>query len=199
MENQTDENLPNPENKFKDFEIFFGSQERAKVCLRQVLEKVEFPQFVFHVTQQRSIETRRSDSAEAKYFSFSVMAFYALTMLEHRFLQRLRFPGLKMVDESVYQPVFFITDYQKAKESQNFIEKPGLETGHEIEVQMPFSELSQNSLIIDSADRFKDLIDYFSQSTPGSEHKDLAIKALNYRLEDWQEVEQLRQEKIEGH
>lgn len=193
------ENSLNPEHPFEDFETFFGSRERTEICLKQVIDEVNPPQFIFHVTQQRSLETRRSVPTETHHFSFSTMASNALMMLSHRFLQRLRYPGFKMTDESVYQPVLVITDYQEIKTSPYFNEQPGLESGHEIEVGMSLGELSQNSLLIDSADRFKDLVDYFTQKTTDSEYKETAIRALNYKLEDWQEIERLRQEKTENY
>ena len=184
------------EEKSPKFEQFFGPVERLQIFLDQVIGKdIQKPVFIFHLTNAGSIERRKAGLADDKFFSFSTRAFESLMMLTHRFLNQLRDPSFKVTDEKVYQPVFVVTDYEKVKTNPGFVEKSGAETGHEVEIKTPFADLSAASLFIDSAERFKDLTDYLSQATPSSEQKEKALKALNFKLEDWQEVERLSQEK----
>lgn len=191
------EKLDSPENKFSKFEQFFGSDERKQAFLDQVLsrEEINNPDFVFHLTNLRSIKTRETGVSDDRWFSFSKDAFFSLAMLNYRFLEKLSHPGFAITDGNSLQPIFIIGDYQAMQSADGFNEKPGLEKGHEVEIKMPFQKLSEYSLMISSAQEMSGLIDYFSENTPSSKQKDLALRGLNDNLNKWQEVERLVQEK----
>lgn len=192
------EGLDSPENKFSKFEQFFGSDERKEAFLNQILsqEETKNSDFVFHLTNLRSIKTRETGVSNDKWFSFSNDAFLSLAMLDHRFLHKLSNPGLLITDEDSLKPVFIISDYRVIQIADGFGEKPGLEKGHEVEIKISFKELSKNSLMISGAQEMEELIKYFSESTSSTNQKELAMRGLQDNLKKWQDIENLVQEKL---
>lgn len=187
------EKIVSPEDKFSKLEQFFSSDERKEAFLNQALSRDEIndPDFVFHVTSALSVKARETGSADDKWFSFSKDAFLSLMMLDHRFLNKLSNSGLAVTDEDSYKPVFIIGDYHQIQETAGYEEKEGLEKGHEIEIKMPYSDLIADSLVIGNAQNLADLIEYFTQSTPETEQKKLAIRGLSGSLKKWQDIETL--------
>lgn len=194
--NQGDETNPNPETKFSKFERFFGNRESVEACLEQIAaqEEIESPSFIFHTTSKTSLETRETGTSDDRWFSFSKDAWHSLRYLEYRFLERLRY-ATAIVDPSAYEPVFMIADYKGLKQSPGFRERHGGE-GNEVEIQIPHLELSKNIIVITSFHEFRDFVEYLTGSTIDSQQKKNAFRALSWNLEDWQEVERLREEKI---
>jgi hypothetical protein len=188
-----------PEKDWSKFEQFFGSVERKEAFLSQTLsrEDIKNPDFVFHLTNLRSIKARETGAADGDWFSFSKDAFLSLAMFSSRFLEKLSHQGFVITDKDSCKPIFIIGDYNIMQSLASFEEKPGLEKGHEVEIKMPFKELLESSLIISNSQEMNELVRYFSENTQSSEQKDLALRGLNDNLNKWQEVEELVQEKIE--
>lgn len=184
------ENKFSPEDKYSKFDHFFGSDERKTVFLDQVLsrEDIQNPDFIFHLTNSRSLEIREKDGEDDKYFSFSKEAFSSLAMLNHRFLQKVEHPGFTVVDKEAMKPIFIITDYNKLKsDNDGYSEKKSKES-NELEVKTDYRKLINFSLLVGSAGDLKGLIDYLRKDISGDEHSK-QLQMLEDYFAKWTEIE----------